>query len=63
MRVALAGTTPVSSSSSTPGHGEGLGHEVTDPGIDSEAPVDYPDFAEKPGTAVREGRADRVILP
>lgn len=39
-----------------------LGHEVTDLGTDSEAPVDYPDFAEKLGMAVREGRADRGIL-
>ena len=31
-------------------------------GTDSEAPVDYPDFAEKLGMAVREGRADRGIL-
>lgn len=39
-----------------------LGHEVTDLGTDSEAAVDYPDFAEKLGMAVREGRADRGIL-
>ncbi len=39
-----------------------LGHEVTDLGTDSEAPVDYPDFAEKLGMVVREGRADRGIL-
>ena len=39
-----------------------LGHEVTDLGTESEAPVDYPDFAEKIGLAVREGRADRGIL-
>ena len=39
-----------------------LGHEVTDLGTGSEAPVDYPDFAEKLGMAVREGRADRGIL-
>jgi ribose 5-phosphate isomerase B len=39
-----------------------LGHEVTDLGTDSEAPVDYPDFAEKLGLAVREGRVDRGVL-
>lgn len=39
-----------------------LGHEVIDLGTDSDAPVDYPDFAEKIGMAVREGRADRGIL-
>jgi len=39
-----------------------LGHEVTDLGTGSEAAVDYPDFAEKLGMAVREGRADRGIL-
>ncbi|HSP20677.1 MAG TPA: RpiB/LacA/LacB family sugar-phosphate isomerase [Myxococcaceae bacterium] len=39
-----------------------LGHEVTDLGTSSEAPVDYPDFAEKLGMAVREGGADRGIL-
>ena len=39
-----------------------LGHEVTDLGTGSEAAVDYPDFAEKLGMAIREGRADRGIL-
>ncbi len=39
-----------------------LGHEVTDLGTDSEAPVDYPDFAEKLALAVREGRVDRGVL-
>jgi ribose 5-phosphate isomerase B len=39
-----------------------LGHEVTDLGTDSAAPVDYPDFAEKLGLAVREGRVDRGVL-
>ena len=39
-----------------------LGHEVTDLGTDSEAPVDYPDFAEKVGMAVREGRVERGVL-
>ena len=39
-----------------------LGHEVTDLGTDSEVPVDYPDFAEKLGLAVREGRVDRGVL-
>jgi ribose 5-phosphate isomerase B len=39
-----------------------LGQEVTDLGTDSEAPVDYPDFAEKLGMAIREGRVDRGVL-
>jgi ribose 5-phosphate isomerase B len=38
------------------------GHEVADLGTDSEAAVDYPDFAEKVGQAVREGRAERGVL-
>jgi RpiB/LacA/LacB family sugar-phosphate isomerase len=37
-------------------------HEVKDVGTDGPAPVDYPDFAEKVGAAVREGRAERGIL-
>jgi ribose 5-phosphate isomerase B len=44
---------------------EGLrqaGHEVVDVGTDSEAPVDYPDFAEAVGRAVLEGRAERGVL-
>ncbi len=39
-----------------------LGHQVIDVGTDSTAPVDYPDFAEKIGQALREGRADRGVL-
>ncbi len=38
------------------------GHEVVDVGTDSEAPVDYPDFAEAVGRAVTSGRAPRGIL-
>jgi RpiB/LacA/LacB family sugar-phosphate isomerase len=44
---------------------EGLrraGHEVVDVGTDSEAPVDYPDFAEAVGKAVRDGRAEKGVL-
>ena len=37
-------------------------HEVLDVGTDGPAPVDYPDFAEKVGLAMRERRADRGIL-
>ncbi len=40
----------------------GLGHEVADIGTHSATPVDYPDYAEALGLAVREGRADRGIL-
>jgi len=39
-----------------------LGHAVVDVGTHSTAPVDYPDYAEAVGTALREGRADRGIL-
>ena len=39
-----------------------LGHEAIDLGTDSTDPVDYPDFAEKLGLAVRSGEADRGIL-
>jgi RpiB/LacA/LacB family sugar-phosphate isomerase len=38
------------------------GHEVLDVGTQSTAPVDYPDFAEALGLAVREGRAERGVL-
>lgn len=39
-----------------------LGHEVVDVGTNSTAAVDYPDFAEKVGLAIREAVADRGIL-
>jgi ribose 5-phosphate isomerase B len=38
------------------------GHEVLDLGTDSTDPVDYPDYAEKVGDAVRAGEADRGVL-
>jgi len=38
------------------------GHEVSDLGTHSTAPVDYPDTAEAVATAVRNGQADRGIL-
>ena len=38
------------------------GHEVVDVGTGSTAPVDYPDFAEAVGLAVREGRGERGVL-
>jgi RpiB/LacA/LacB family sugar-phosphate isomerase len=41
---------------------EELGHEVIDVGTDSTAPVDYPDFAEAVGLAVRDERAQRGVL-
>ena len=40
----------------------GLGHDVLDLGTGSTAPVDYPDFAEAVGKAVREGRSERGIV-
>ncbi len=39
-----------------------LGHEVLDVGTDSTAPVDYPDFAEAVGMAIRNRQADRGVL-
>ena len=41
---------------------ESLGHEVVDLGTHSEESVDYPDYAEKVGLAVVEGRVDRGIM-
>jgi RpiB/LacA/LacB family sugar-phosphate isomerase len=40
----------------------GLGHDVVDVGTNSTAAVDYPDFAEALGLAVRNGQAERGIL-
>ncbi|MEP7274662.1 MAG: ribose 5-phosphate isomerase B [Acidobacteriota bacterium] len=39
-----------------------LGEDVLDMGTDSTEPVDYPDFAEAVGIAVRDGRAARGIV-
>jgi len=39
-----------------------LGHDVEDLGAYSAEPSDYPDFAEKVGLALMEGRAERGIL-
>lgn len=38
------------------------GHSVVDLGIDSTAPADYPDVAEKLGQAITSGVADRGVL-
>ncbi len=43
-------------------HVLGIGHEVLDVGTDSTEPVDYPDFAEAVGLAIRNLQADRGIL-
>jgi ribose 5-phosphate isomerase B len=41
----------------------GLGHELIDLGGDGSDPLDdYPDFADRLGSAIREGSADRGIL-
>ena len=40
----------------------GLGYDLLDVGTDSTAPVDYPDFAERVGRAVRDGTAERGVL-
>jgi ribose 5-phosphate isomerase B len=39
-----------------------LGHDVLDAGTDSTAPVDYPDYAEAVGMAIRNRQADRGVL-
>ncbi len=39
-----------------------LGHEVINLGAHGRETVDYPDYAEKVGVAVREGQADRGIV-
>jgi ribose 5-phosphate isomerase B len=41
---------------------ESLGHTVVDVGTHSTQAVDYPDFAEAVGVAIKDGRADRGIL-
>lgn len=38
------------------------GHEAMDLGTDSTAAVDYPDYAEKVGHAIQEGKAERGII-
>lgn len=38
------------------------GHEVTDMGTHTSAPVDYPDISEAVAQAVRNGQADRGIV-
>ena len=39
-----------------------LGHEVSDQGCYTTDPVDYPDYAEAVGKAVRAGEAERGIV-
>lgn len=39
-----------------------LGHEILDVGTNNKTPVDYPDYSEAVGLAVKEGRADRGVL-
>src|SRR4051812_20176804 len=39
-----------------------LKHQVLDLGTNSRDPVDYPDFAEAVGLAVRDGKAERGIV-
>lgn len=39
-----------------------LGHEVLDVGTNSTGPVDYPDYAEAVGQAIRGKQAERGIL-
>ena len=39
-----------------------LGHEIVDVGTNSPEPVDYPDYAEKVGRSIIDGRAERGIM-
>ncbi len=41
---------------------EALGHKVLDLGTSSTEPVDYPDYAEAVGLALRDGKAERGLL-
>jgi ribose 5-phosphate isomerase B len=41
---------------------EALGHAVLDVGTNSNAPVDYPDFAETLALAIRVGNGERGVL-
>ncbi|MDY7231385.1 ribose 5-phosphate isomerase B [Hyalangium rubrum] len=41
---------------------EALGHSVVDKGTHGPQPVDYPDFAQAVGEALRRGEADRALL-
>jgi len=43
-------------------HVRGMGHQVLDVGTNSDAPVDYPDFAEAVAMAILNHEADRGIL-
>lgn len=43
-------------------HVRSLGHDILDMGTDSTRPVDYPDYAEKLGLALRARQAERGIL-
>ena len=43
-------------------HLQKLGHELIDVGTDTTAPVDYPDYAEKVGLSVLQGKSERGIL-
>ena len=43
-------------------HLKSLGHEVFDLGTNSEASVDYPDFADRAARMVSRGEAERAVL-
>ena len=43
-------------------HLRGAGHAIIDVGTDSDAPVDYPDYAEALGKVLIEGQAERGVL-
>lgn len=39
-----------------------IGHEILDLGAFNQDSVDYPDFAERAGQAIQQGKAERAIL-
>jgi ribose 5-phosphate isomerase B len=43
-------------------HLQQCGHQLTDAGTDSTAPVDYPDYAEAVARGVLQGKSERGIL-
>ena len=63
MRVAIASDhAGFDLKQSLAGYLKELGHEMLDLGTNNTAPVDYPDFAEAIGLAIRDGRAARGVL-
>jgi ribose 5-phosphate isomerase B len=63
MNIAVAGDhAGFSLKGSIIGELRALGHEVSDLGTDSTAPVDYPDYAQAVARAILASRAERAVL-